>query len=101
MFHAAKAAFGYIYPNYDPAKLAAAVCEAREGNVGSVYWCPKDYRPIDTVYFIDAETSNCRDFLKTAGPLHERIAKLDETNKKLRAARNLPLPRLKSGEIAV
>ena len=30
----------------------------RKGNVGSVFWCPKDYWPIDTVYFIDADTSN-------------------------------------------
>jgi uncharacterized LabA/DUF88 family protein len=29
LFHAAKKAFGYTYPNYDPAKLAAAVCAAR------------------------------------------------------------------------
>ena len=24
-------------------------------HVGSVFWCPKDYWPIDTVYFIDAD----------------------------------------------
>jgi len=41
-----------------------------------------------------------RDFLETAVPLHEQIAKLDEMNKKLRAARDLLLPRLMSGEIA-
>ena len=121
--------------------LAAApgIIVGRKGNVGSVYWCPKDYWPIDTVYFIDAETSNLwlfyalrhmhfistdvavpglnrdfaysrpllvpeprivRDFLETAVPLHEQIAKLDEMNKKLRAARDLLLPRLMSGEIA-
>src|SRR5579871_3490496 len=27
LFHAAKSAFGYTYPNYDPAKLAEAVCK--------------------------------------------------------------------------
>jgi type I restriction enzyme S subunit len=108
--------------------------------VGSVFWCPKDYWPIDTVYFIDAETSNLwlyyalqnmrfistdvavpglnrdfaysrpllvpeqrilREFLETAAPLHEQITKLDEMNDKLRAARDLLLPRLMSGEIAV
>ena len=40
--------------------LAAApgVVVGRKGNVGSVYWCARDYWPIDTVYFIDAATSN-------------------------------------------
>jgi len=122
--------------------LAAApgIVVGRKGNVGSVYWCPKDYWPIDTVYFIDAQASNLwlfyalqhmhfistdvavpglnrdfaysrpllvpearivRDFLETAAPLHEQIAKLDEMNEKLGAARDLLLPRLISGDIAV
>lgn len=122
--------------------LAAApgIVVGRKGNVGSVYWCPKDYWPIDTVYFIDAEASNLwlcyalqhmhfistdvavpglnrdfaysrpllvpeprlvRDFLEAAVPLHEQITRLDEMNDKLRAARDLLLPRLMSGEIAV
>ena len=40
--------------------LAAApgIVVGRKGNVGSVFWCPKDYWPIDTVYFIDADSSN-------------------------------------------
>ncbi|HTQ10981.1 MAG TPA: NYN domain-containing protein [Fimbriimonadaceae bacterium] len=29
LFHAAKKAFGYTFPNYDPAKLAAATCTVR------------------------------------------------------------------------
>jgi len=29
----------------------------RKGNVGSVYWCEDDFHPIDTVYFIDSESS--------------------------------------------
>jgi type I restriction enzyme S subunit len=33
--------------------------------------------------------------------MHEQIAKLDEMNDKLRAARDLLLPRLISGEIVV
>lgn len=112
----------------------------RKGNVGSVFWCPKDYWPIDTTYFIDAPTSNLwlyytlrhmhfistdvavpglnrdfaysrpllvpeprilRDFIETTAPLHEQIGKLEEMNEKLRAARDLLLPRLMSGEIAV
>jgi type I restriction enzyme S subunit len=122
--------------------LAAApgIVVGRKGNVGSVYWCPKDYWPIDTAYFIDAETSDLwlfyalqhmhfistdvavpglnrdlaysrpllvpeprvvRDFLKTAVPLHEQITKLDEMNQKLRAARDLLLPRLMGGVIEV
>jgi type I restriction enzyme S subunit len=122
--------------------LAAApgIVVGRKGNIGSVYWCPKDYWPIDTVYFIDAEASNLwlyyslqhmhfistdvavpglnrdfaysrsllvpeprivRDFLEAAVPLHDQITKLDEMNDRLRAARDLLLPRLMCGEIAV
>jgi type I restriction enzyme S subunit len=119
---------------------APRIVVGRKGNLGSVYWCPKDYWPIDTVYFIDAETSNLwpyyslqhmhfistdvavpglnrdfaysrpllvpeprivRDFFEAAVPLHEQIEKLDEMNEKLRAAHDLLLPRLMSGEIAV
>ena len=29
LFHAAREAFGYVYPNYDAAALAAAVCQAQ------------------------------------------------------------------------
>ena len=112
----------------------------RKGNVGSVFWCQKDYWPIDTVYFIDADTSNLwlyytlqhmhfistdvavpglnrdfaysrplrvpeprilRDFLESAVPLHQQIRKVGEMNDKLRAPRDLLLPRLMTGEIAV
>lgn len=112
----------------------------RKGNVGSVYWCAQDYYPIDTVYFIDATTSNLylyyalkhmhfistdvavpglnrdfaysrplilpadsifRAFLETVSPIHEQLNKLEEINAKLRTARDLLLPRLMSGEIAV
>jgi len=112
----------------------------RKGNVGSVYWCAQDFYPIDTVYFIDATTSNLylyyalkhmhfistdvavpglnrdfaysrplivpadsifRAFLETVSPIHEQLNKLEEINAKLRAARDLLLPRLMSGEIAV
>lgn len=30
LFHAARAAFGYTWPNYDPRSLAAAVCDGRD-----------------------------------------------------------------------
>lgn len=112
----------------------------RKGNVGSVYWSAKDYWPIDTVYFLNAGTSNLwlyyalqhmhfistdvavpglnrdlaysrpllvppprilREFLDTVETLHEQAEKLEEMNQKLRTARDLLLPRLMNGEIAV
>jgi type I restriction enzyme S subunit len=42
-----------------------------------------------------------RDFLAKVAPCHAQIAKLEEMNEKLRAARDLLLPRLMSGELAV
>ena len=119
---------------------APGIVVGRKGNVGSVFWCQKDYWPIDTVYFIDADTSNLwlyytlqhmhfistdvavpglnrdfaysrpllvpeprilRDFLESAVPLHQQITKVGEMNDKLRAPRDLLLPRLMTGEIAV
>lgn len=48
-----------IIGTHDKALAAApGIVVGRKGNVGSVYWCPRDYWPIDTAYFIDAETSN-------------------------------------------
>jgi type I restriction enzyme S subunit len=41
-----------------PLAASPGIVVGRKGNIGSVYWCPKDYWPIDTVFFIDAETSN-------------------------------------------
>ncbi|MBI2840458.1 MAG: restriction endonuclease subunit S [Acidobacteria bacterium] len=119
---------------------APGIVVGRKGNIGSVYWCPKDCWPIDTVYFIDTEISNIwlfyalqhmhfistdvavpglnrdfaysrallvpaprivSEFVDVATQMHEQMAKLDEMNDKLRAARDLLLPRLMSGEIAV
>lgn len=40
-----------------------------------------------------------REFLEIVSPIHEQLDKLDERNQKLRAARDLMLPRLMSGEI--
>ena len=42
-----------------------------------------------------------QEFLDAVTPMHEQISKLDEFNDKLRAARDLLLPRLMSGEIEV
>ncbi len=36
LFHAVKKAFGYTFPNYDPTKLARAVCEARNWRLEQV-----------------------------------------------------------------
>lgn len=112
----------------------------RKGNVGSVYWCAKDFYPIDTVYFLVGENSNLwlyyalqhmhfistdvavpglnrdfaysrplivpvdrilRGFLEAVMPMHEYRDKLEEITEKLRAGRDLLLPRLMSGEIPV
>ena len=35
-----------------------AIVVGRKGNVGSVFWCACDFWPIDTVYFVDAQTSD-------------------------------------------
>lgn len=42
-----------------------------------------------------------RSFRETVEPIHAQLDKLDETNQKLRTARDLLLPRLMSGELAV
>ena len=112
----------------------------RKGNVGSVYWCNRDFFAIDTVFFVNAATSDLylyyalknmhfmstdvavpglnRDFaysrplmspseemrarfLEFAVPMHAQIDKLTEMNQKLRAARDLLLPRLMSGTLVV
>ncbi len=117
-----------------------AIIVGRKGNVGSVYWSWKDCYPIDTVYYINAETSCLylyyalknmhfistdvavpglnRDFAysrelllpadkvlrlfhEMITSMHEQIYKLEEMNQKLRAARDLLLPKLMSGEVAV
>jgi type I restriction enzyme S subunit len=42
-----------------------------------------------------------RSFHETVDPIHAQLDKLDETNQKLRQARDLLLPRLMSGELIV
>ena len=36
LFHAAREAFGYTYPNYDPKALAVAICKAKGWALGQV-----------------------------------------------------------------
>jgi type I restriction enzyme S subunit len=42
-----------------------------------------------------------RAFLEAVSPIHEQLTKLTEMNEKLRAARDLLLPRLMSSEMTV
>lgn len=131
---------GIVGSHIKPLVKGPAVILGRKGNVGSVYWSSKSFYPIDTVYFVDTESSSLylyyalkhmhfistdvavpglnRDFaysrpllrpaatmlhafLETVTPIHAQLDKLDEMNQKLRAARDLLLPRLMNGEIAV
>ena len=46
-------------------------------------------------------TTLLRSFHETVEPIHAQLDKLEEANQKLRAARDLLLPRLMSGELAV
>ena len=112
----------------------------RKGNVGSVFWSSKDFHPIDTVYYIDTESSDYylynalqhmqfvssdaavpglnrnyaysrpyllppetirAHFKNIVAPIYGQIFKLDNCNEKLKQARDLLLPRLMNGEIAV
>ncbi len=117
-----------------------AIIVGRKGNVGSVYWSNNDFYAIDTVFFINAETSNLylyfamkemhfistdgavpglnrdfaysrsllvpaksvlQQFYETAEPQFNLMESLQQMNQKLRAALDLLLPRLMSGEIPV
>jgi len=131
---------GIVGSHEKPLVKGPAIILGRKGNVGSVYWSSKSFHPIDTVYFVDAESSSLylyyalkhmhfistdvavpglnrdfaysrpllrpaatilRAFLETVTPIHAQLDKLDEMNQKLCAARDLLLPRLMSGELAV
>jgi len=117
-----------------------AIVVGRKGNVGSVFWVPRDFWPIDTVYFIPSEQSDLwlylslpnagfmntdagvpglnRDFAysrklvcppervralfnEEVGPMFAQRNTLEHYNQKLAQARDLLLPRLMSGELAV
>lgn len=131
---------GIVGSHEKPLTNGPGIILGRKGNVGSVFWSSADFYAIDTVYFIDAPTSNLylyyalktmqfintdvavpglnrgmaysrpllvpsknvlREFLEVVSPIHEQLDRLGEINHKLRAARDLLLPRLMSGEIAV
>jgi type I restriction enzyme S subunit len=131
---------GIIGNHEKPLTTGPGIIVGRKGNVGSVFWSSKDFYAIDTVYFVNAQSSNLylfyalkhmhfistdvavpglnrdfaysrpllvpsksvlREFLEIVSPIHEQLDKLDEMNQKLRAARDLLLPRLMSGEITL
>mgnify|MGYP000878576780 CR=1 FL=1 len=131
---------GIVGSHNKPLVTGPAIILGRKGNVGSVYWSAKSFFPIDTVYFVDAESSNLhlfyalkhmhflstdvavpglnrdfaysrpylcpssqvlKSFLEIVNPIHMQLDKLEALNQKLRAARDLLLPRLMSGEINV
>lgn len=131
---------GIVGTHEKPLVQGPAIVLGRKGNVGSVYWSSKSFFPIDTVYFVSAESSSLylyyvlkhmhfistdvavpglnrdfaysrtmlhppetllRSFHETLVSIHAQLDKLDETNQKLRQARDLLLPRLMNGELAV
>lgn len=131
---------GIVGSHEKPLVKGPAIVLGRKGNVGSVFWSSKSFYPIDTVYFVDAESSNLylyyalkhthfistdvavpglnrdfaysrplllpavnmlRAFLEIIEPVHTQLDTLDAMNQKLRTARDLLLPRLMSGELAV
>jgi type I restriction enzyme S subunit len=131
---------GIVGTHEKPLVQGPAIVLGRKGNVGSVYWSSKSFFPIDTVYFVSAESSSLylyyvlkhmhfistdvavpglnrdfaysrtmlhppetllRSFHESVESIHAQLDKLDETNQKLRQARDLLLPRLMNGELAV
>jgi type I restriction enzyme S subunit len=117
-----------------------AIIVGRKGNVGSVFWVPADFWPIDTVYFVPKEQADYwlyfalpsvgflntdtgvpglnrdlaygrkvtlptdrlrRLFDETVEPMFAQRNTLETYNRKLAEARDLLLPRLMNGEIAV
>ena len=112
----------------------------RKGNVGSVFWSPVDFWPIDTVYFVPKEQADFwlylalpsagfqntdagvpglnrdfaysrrliqppahlrRHFNDAVAPMFKQCTALETYKQKLAQARDLLLPRLMNGEIAV
>ena len=117
-----------------------AIIVGRKGNVGSIFWSPVDFWPIDTVYFIPNEQVDFwlylalpsagfqntdagvpglnRDFAysrklvqppkqvrrlfnEAVEPMFGQRTTLETYNQKLAQTRDLLLPRLMNGEIAV
>jgi len=49
---------GVVGSHDNPLAQGPGIIVGRKGNVGSVFWSSKDFYAIDTVYYVDAETSN-------------------------------------------
>jgi type I restriction enzyme S subunit len=112
----------------------------RKGNVGSIFWSPVDFWPIDTVYYVPKEQADFwlylalplagfqntdagvpglnrdfaysrklvqpserirRLFTEAVEPMFGQRTTLETYNQKLNQARDLLLPRLMNGEIAI
>jgi type I restriction enzyme, S subunit len=119
---------------------APAIVVGRKGNVGSVFWSPENFWPIDTAYFISKQQSDYwlyqtlpnigfqntdsgvpglnrdfaysrkvvvptdelrREYNLSVEPMFGQAQLLAGYNQKLAQARDLLLPRLMNGEIAV
>ena len=131
---------GIVGTHQTPLAEGPAIVVGRKGNVGSIFWSPVDFWPIDTAYFIPKEQVDFwlylvlpsagfqntdagvpglnRDFAysrkltcpsarlrrlfdATVEPIFAQQTKLENYNQKLAEARDLLLPRLMNGEIAV
>jgi uncharacterized LabA/DUF88 family protein len=51
LFHAAKDAFGYSYPNYDPQKLALAVCRLQGWHLHAIHFYTGIHEPGDKPFW--------------------------------------------------
>ena len=131
---------GIVGTHEAPLAEGPAIVVGRKGNVGSIFWSPVDFWPIDTVYFIPKEQVDfwlylvlpsagfqntdagvpglnrefaysrkliCpsarlrRLFNAAVEPIFAQQTTLKNYDEKLAEARDLLLPRLMSGEMAV
>jgi len=49
---------GIVGTHKKPFARSPGIIVGRKGNVGSVFWSSRDFHPIDTVYYIDTESSD-------------------------------------------
>jgi type I restriction enzyme S subunit len=49
---------GVVGSHDRPLAQGPGIIVGRKGNIGSVFWSSKDFYAIDTVYYLDSETSN-------------------------------------------
>ena len=131
---------GIVGTHQTPLVDGPTIVVGRKGNVGSIFWSPVDFWPIDTVYYVPKEQVDFwlylvlpsagfqntdagvpglnrdfaysrkllhppprlrRSFNATVEPIFAQRTILENFNQKLAEARDLLLPRLMNGEIAV